>query len=262
VTGTLEGVRPLIGVTTSEMRGRDRVLPDDHADPPQRELALAMAYLRAVALAGGVPVVLPPVDAGLAGDLVARLDGVCLSGGPDLDPVAYGAPPHPQLGPTESALDAFELAVVREARAAEVPVLGICRGMQLLDVSRGGTLHQHVPDLVDGRVGHRQVEAGTRATHPVEVAEGSRLAGVLGRGGELWVNSFHHQAVDRLGDGLTPVAWSPDGLVEALEGDPDGPFLLAVQWHAETLVDRAEELALFRALVDAAAARSRPREAV
>lgn len=257
-----EGVRPLIGVTTSELRGRDRVLPDDHADPPQRELALAMAYLRAVALAGGVPVVLPPVDAGLAGDLVARLDGICLSGGPDLDPVAYGEERHAELGPTERALDAFELAVVREARAAELPVLGICRGMQLLDVARGGTLHQHVPDVVDGRVGHRQAEPGTRATHPVEVAAGSVLAGALGRDGELWVNSFHHQAVDRLGDGLRPVAWAPDGLVEAVEGPEGGPLLLAVQWHAETLVDRPEELALFRALVDAAAERARPREAV
>ncbi len=250
--------RPLIGVTTSEMRRGDRVLPDDHADPKQPELALAMAYLQAVARAGGVPVVLPPVDADLAPDLVARLDGICLSGGPDLDPAAYGAARHAQLGPTAAGLDAFELAVVREARAAELPILGICRGMQLLDVASGGTLHQHVPDVVDAGVAHRQLEPGTRATHPVDVAAGSRLADALGADGELWVNSFHHQAVDRLGDGLVPVAWSPDGLVEAVEAE-EGPFLLAVQWHAETLVERPEELALFRALVGAASDRQRPR---
>ena len=157
-----------------------------------------------------------------------------MSGGPDIDPAAYGAEPHPRLGPVEPRLDAFELAVVRRADALGIPVLGICRGSQVLNVARGGTLHQHVPDVSDGSVSHRQTESGRETTHDVRIEPGSRLAEIVGPG-DLDVNAFHHQAVDRLGRGLRAVAWADDGIVEAIEGDGDGLYL-GVQWHVETLV--------------------------
>ena len=239
---------PLIGVTTSEVRRGELATLRRHGEPPQHEMALGLTYMRAVELAGGVPVVLPPLEDGIA-TLLERLDGVCLSGGPDLDPAAYGARAHELLGPTEPALDRFELELARAADAAGMPVLGVCRGAQTLNVARGGTLHQHVE-------GHRQTELATRPVHPVRIAPRSLAARLLGVH-SADVNSFHHQAVDRLGDGLVATAWAPDGTVEAIE-DPRHPFLLGVQWHAETLIADDGQLALFRALVDAAGGRAVP----
>jgi putative glutamine amidotransferase len=138
-----------------------------------------------------------------------------------------------------------------------MPVLGICRGLQALNVARGGTLHQHLADVTDGRVEHRQTVAGTITTHHVEVATDSLLAEIVGGYG-LKVNSFHHQAVETLGTGLRAVAWSPDGVVEAIESVTRGPLYVGVQWHAESLVDDPAELALFALLVDAANAGSAP----
>jgi putative glutamine amidotransferase len=207
-------------------------------------MALGMTYLRAIEAAGGMPVVLPPL--GDAEELLDRLDGVCLSGGPDLDPDAYGAVErHVELGPTEPSLDAFELALARAADARGIPVLGICRGAQALNVARGGTLHQHVP-------AHRQTEPATATTHSVVVEAGSRLAQLLGTR-PLRVNSFHHQAVDALGHGLRAVAHAADGTIEAIEA-PGARFLLGVQWHAEGLVAAPRHRVLFEALVVAAGA--------
>jgi putative glutamine amidotransferase len=183
--------------------------------------------------------------------LLRRLQGVCLSGGPDLDPAAYHARAHAELGPIEPELDAFELELARCADAAGLPVLGICRGCQVLNVARGGTLHQHLPDVTDGRIAHRQDEPGRVPTHTVDIAPATRLAAISGVSGTLGVNSFHHQAADRVGRGLRAVAWAPDGTIEAIE-DPDAPLYLGVQWHAEGLVERPEHRALFEALVQAA----------
>jgi len=243
--------RPLIGVTTSEMRLARRTQPLPEGDPPQAEMALGIVYARAVELAGGLPVVLPPLEPAAIGALVGRLSGVCLSGGPDLDPAAYEASPDPHLGPIEPDLDAFELAVARRADALGIPILGICRGCQALNVARGGTLHQHLPDVTDGSITHRQEAAAREPTHTVRIEPRSRLAAIVGDE-TLEVNSFHHQAVDRLGRGLTARAWAPDGVIEAIEGD--GPMMyLGVQWHAEALVDRERHATLFEALVAAAA---------
>lgn len=245
------GRRPLIGVTTSEIRVPARVRPAAEGDPPQREMALGMVYLRAVEQAGGLPVVLPPLALDALEDLLDGLDGVCLSGGPDLDPVSYGAPRHPELGEVEPDLDAFELAVARAADERGMPLLGICRGAQALNVARGGTLHQHVADVTDGSVAHRQEETGGTTTHVVEIEPGSRLAATM-RTTSAAVNSFHHQAVDRLGEGLRAVAWAPDGIVEAIEGTGETLYL-GVQWHAEGLVDHFEHRRLFGAFVAEAA---------
>jgi putative glutamine amidotransferase len=245
------GARPLIGVTTSEMRLPRRTHPLPEGDPPQSEMALGIVYARAVEEAGGLPVVLPPLETGAIGALVDRLSGICLSGGPDLDPAAYEAAPDPHLGPVEPDLDAFELAVARRADQLGIPVLGICRGCQALNVARGGTLHQHLPDVTDGSIPHRQTASGREPTHSVRIEPGSRLAEIVGDD-ELAVNSFHHQAVDRLGRGLRAVAWAPDGTIEGIESD--GPaFYLGVQWHVETLVHFERHAALFDALVAVAA---------
>jgi putative glutamine amidotransferase len=241
-------MRPLIGVTTSELRpGTLATLRRDGA-PPHDELMLGTTYPKAIDAAGAIPVILAPVDLEAVPALVARLDGICLAGGPDLDPVAYGAPErHLELGHTNADHDVFELAVARAADAAGLPILGICRGAQALNVARGGTLHQHVD-------GHRQSELATTPTQRVAVASHSLLAAVTGAGDTLAINSFHHQAVDALGAGLRIVARAADGTVEAIE-DPTRPFLLGVQWHAETLTERPEHGALFAALIEAAGAR-------
>jgi len=241
---------PLIGVTTSEVRLEHRAEPLPEGDPPQREMALGMVYMRAVELAGGIPVVLPPLGPEMIAPLLDRLSGICLSGGPDLDPHGYGEGPDPHLGPTEPDLDAFELALAKVADQRRMPVLGICRGCQALNVARGGTLHQHLADVTDGSIEHRQGARGRVPTHSVRIEPRSRLARTMGVS-EAEVNSFHHQSAARLGKRLKAVAWSPDRVVEGIESS--GPYLyLGVQWHAESLVERPEHLALFRSLVDEA----------
>ncbi|HEX2095999.1 MAG TPA: gamma-glutamyl-gamma-aminobutyrate hydrolase family protein [Solirubrobacterales bacterium] len=247
--------RPLIGVTTSEVRRAESVQQIPQGEVPARfEMALGLTYMRAVEAAGGIPLVMPPLELEAIEPLLDRVDGICLSGGPDLDPANYGADPHPQLGPTEPPLDRFELAVARAADARRIPVLAICRGTQALNVARGGTLHQHLPDLSE-EIGHRQRNPADQASHAIEIEPGSALEASLGTGDHgvaqvIEVNSFHHQAIDRLGDGLAVVARAPDGTIEAVE-DPQRDFLIGVQWHAETMVERPYEAALFRSFVDA-----------
>jgi putative glutamine amidotransferase len=240
--------RPLIGVTTSEVRAAERSHPTPEADPPQAEMALGMKYARAIELAGGAPVVIPPVGPEATYALIEGLAAVCLSGGPDLDPVGYGHDPHPELGPTEITLDRFELDVARAADRRRMPVLAICRGMQALNVARGGTLHQHLPALPGARLEHRQTAAGEQPTHAIDVSAGSHLATLLGTE-SAQVNSFHHQAIDRIGHGLEAVAWAPDGVIEGVEA-PGRDFLVGVQWHAECMAETEEQLALFRGFVE------------
>ena len=228
--------RPVIGITAYEESATWGVWDTELA-------AIVPAnYVRAVAEAGGIPVVLP-VQAFGAPELVARLDGVVLSGGPDVDPIRYGADPHPETGPPRAGRDSFELAVLEEATNLELPVLAICRGLQTLNVSRGGTLIQHLPD--DPEREHHGSK-GDYEKRLVRISPGSRLAGALGREAAEAL-CHHHQAVDSIGAGLVAVAWAADGTVEALE-DPDLPFLIGVQWHPEA----GSDLSVFGALVQAA----------
>jgi putative glutamine amidotransferase len=240
--------RPLIGVTTSEVRRAESVQPTPEGDPPRHEMALGLTYLKALEAAGGLPVVMPPFADEAIEPLLDRLDGVCLSGGPDLDPGAYGADAHPELGPTEPDLDRAELAIAMRADGRQIPILAICRGTQALNIVRGGTLHQHLPEL-GTEIDHRQRQPGDQASHPIEIDPASRLATVL-ETTELEVNSFHHQAIETLGKGLEVSARAPDGTIEAIE-DPDRNFLIGVQWHAETLVQRPHEANLFERFVEA-----------
>lgn len=246
--------QPLVGVSTSEVRRRDEHVTVPQGEPPRSELALGERYLEAVRTAGGLPVILAPVRTSAVDALLDRLDALCLSGGPDLHPHHYGAPEHPELGPTEPELDQFELALARRAMARGMPVLAICRGMQVMNVARGGTLCQHLPDLGD-QVEHRRSKEGNGVvTHEIEVLAGSRLAKLLGAT-RLEVNSYHHQGIDELGDGLRVVAHAPDGVPEAIEGTSNG-FVFGVQWHAEALAERRDQLALFEGLVHAGADRA------
>jgi putative glutamine amidotransferase len=242
-------MRPLIGISTSEVRRKEQANFARHSEPPSRELALGFSYTEAIERAGGIPVILAPLATEHIDGLLERLQGVCIPGGPDLHPSNYDAEPHPDLGPVEPELDAFELALVRRAQARRLPLLAICRGMQVLNVARGGTLVQHLPDL-GGAIDHRQQEVSRVATHAVTVAPGTRLARLLAAK-EVQVNSFHHQAIDRLASGLTPTAWSPDGVIEAVESDGSG-FTVAVQWHAELLSLNPEQDGIFRGFVEAA----------
>jgi putative glutamine amidotransferase len=220
-------------------------------------MALGMKYLKAIERAGGLPVVMPPMNQDAVEPLLDRLAGICLSGGPDLDPSAYGAAAHPELGPVEKELDDFEIAIAGAADRRGMPVLAICRGAQALNVARGGTLEQHLPDRVDS-LDHRQKAAGDVTTHAVRVMPDSRLAKLMGER-RIKVNSFHHQAVDKHGDGLVAVAWAPDEVVEGLEAE-DRDFVIGVQWHAECLTEMEEQDALFVGLVEASRRFERDRQ--
>ncbi len=240
---------PVIGITSY----------DDTAawhDWNARAVLLPYAYVDAVRRSGGRPVLLPPGgDADEASATVAHLDGLVVSGGPDIDPARYGQPRHPQTEPSTPPRDAWDLAVTGAAVAQGVPLLAICRGMQVLNVCRGGTLHQHVPDLI----GHERHHGGPGwfGRHHVKVSPDSMLAGILPEPGLFEVPTHHHQAVDLLGDGLRAVAWEEDGLIEAVEAGPSElgglpGFVLGVQWHPE----QHEDARLFGALVGAAAERA------
>ncbi|MGX6447347.1 gamma-glutamyl-gamma-aminobutyrate hydrolase family protein [Patulibacter sp. S7RM1-6] len=245
----------LVGITTAELFTPEQTIPAPESEPPQRKLSLGMDYVAAVTAAGAIPVVLPPMSPG-GGALLDRLDALVLSGGPDIDPQLYGEHPHPHLGPIEKDADPRERDVLRSAEERHMPVLAICRGMQLVNVSRGGTLWQDLPTEQPSEVQHRQTEPGTRTTHDVEVLPDTltaQLTGVPEHGPTLPVNTFHHQAVRELGTNLRVTARAADGVVEGIEAT-DHPFLVGVQWHAESLVTDPRHAGLFTGLVEAARA--------
>jgi len=238
---------PLIGVSTS-------ITIDEY---PERAYVNS-AYLRAVELAGGIPVLLAPQLSAAARDaLWSRLDGLVLTGGGDVEPSRFGEPPHPKTMLVSPARDGLELELVDRALRDDVPMFAICRGLQVLNVALGGTLHQHVPDVYRDEIEHAQKDKRDVATHDVKVlAEDTRLGAIVGAS-ELRVNSFHHQAIARLGRDLREVAWAPDRVIEAVEHTDRERFVVAVQWHPEDLVGHdAAARALFKAIVVAAQGRN------
>ncbi len=236
----MTSMRPVVGITAYE---------EDARWGPWSEPAVLVpsTYVHAVERAGGAPMVLPIHSAGVA-DLLAHVDAVVMSGGPDVDPSRYDAEPHENTQTPRPERDEFELALVEAASGSDTPTLAICRGLQVLNVARGGTLHQHLPDVV-GHSGHSP-KAGEYAWHGVEVEKGSRLARILA-GRDVQTASHHHQAIAQLGKGLRVVAHADDGTIEAIE-DPELDYLIGVQWHPEV----GEDLSLFAALVDAARRRA------
>jgi putative glutamine amidotransferase len=231
-------LRPVIGLTSYQEQARWGVW-----DVPS--VLLPAVYVQAVVDAGGLPLLLPPLPDVIEAAL-PRLDGLILTGGPDIDPGRYDAEALETTSPPRVERDGAELGLAGTALAAGLPLLGICRGMQLLNVARGGTLHQHLPDVL-GSSEHAPAPS-VYGHHAVKVTPGSLLAEALGRS-EAEVPSYHHQGIDQLGAGLTVSAVAPDGTIEAIE-DQSLDFCLAVQWHPEVSDDRS----LFAALVAAAGA--------
>ncbi len=203
-------------------------------------------YVEAVCAAGGRPVLLPPMTEGV-GETLAIADGLVFSGGPDIDPKNYGATIAGATSEVRPERDAAELGLLRAALAQDIPVLGICRGMQLLNVARGGTLVQHLPDVVH-HVGHR-TEPGRFDIHAARIRRGTRTAEILGE--RVSVCSAHHQGIATVGDGLIATAWADDESIEAIE-DPRKEFVVGVLWHPEA----GDDNSLFEALVLAAQNRS------
>ena len=230
-------MKPLIGLTTYRERAKWGVW-DQPAD------LLPVMYADAIVRAGGVPVLLPPAsdDPDAAASTVARLDGLVVSGGADVDPQQYGEEPHPRTASWRPDRDAWELALLDSAAAANLPTLGVCRGMQVMAVAAGGTLDQHTPDVV----GHEQHSPGGDVFGEIEVStsDQSVLRSILGPA--VTVHCHHHQSV-RSHPGFDPVAHADDGTIEAMEVEGTR-FCLAVQWHPEMGRDQR----LFDALVKAA----------
>jgi putative glutamine amidotransferase len=215
---------------------------------------LRQDYLRSVEAAGGLPLVLAPGRPEDASELLHRVDALILTGGSDVDPALYGQAPHPKLGRVIRERDDFELALCREALRRDLPLLAICRGHQVLNVATGGTLIQDIPSELTGGLDHDpRCERWERA-HDVRIHNGTRLREILGRE-TISVNSFHHQAVDQLGQGLTVSAFTSDErIVEGIES-PGHRFVLGVQWHPEAFWNRDDGFqTLFGALVRTAAA--------
>lgn len=231
--------RPVIGISANMVRAQWAIW-----DRPAT--LMAQTYIDLMTAAGCVPVLLPP-QPGIE-ETVHRLDGLLLPGGGDLDPALYAAPQHPETGRLNPRRDAAEMALAGAAIRIGLPVLGICRGLQVLNVILGGTLHQHLPDVI-GDKGH-EPEPGSFGSQRVRLEPGSHIAKIMGDG-PATVPCHHHQSIDRIGAGLTVTAWSEDGIIEAVEL-ADHPFAVAVQWHAEEGGGRAESL--FGALAEAALA--------
>lgn len=215
-----------------------------------------VGYVARVAEAGGIPLVLSPaIGASRAAEALEGCAGLLLSGGVDIEPARYGAAPSPALGQVDPVRDAFEFALLDAALARGVPVLAICRGMQLVNVAAGGTLWQDLPSERPGSVRHEQAAARSVRTHEVRLEPGTRTSGALGVG-SLSANSMHHQAVRELGAGLRATGWAADGVIESLESDDPGRWLVAVQWHPEDLPGGGPDDGLFRAFLSAAGGRA------
>ena len=228
-------MRPLIGISSYGRAGE------------RQTFSVPCEYVDVVRAAGGVPIILPPVENEIPEALQA-IAGLILPGGGDVDPAHYGGRHHEANYGISRERDRFELALARAAlERPGLPVLCVCRGMQLLNVALGGDLIAHIPDHFGERVSHRHPER-LPVPHPVRIEPDSRIAEILGTT-DLVVQSVHHQAVGRLGEGLRAVAWSPDGVIEGIESERH-PFVVATQWHPELdALSDARALRLFERLV-------------
>lgn len=243
-------MKPIIGITPSPFKATS-------AAGELERYAIAACYVNAVIAAGGVPIVLPPQD-GSTDAILRIVDGLLFSGGADIDPAIYGdTDVHPKTYDIHPLRDRFELELIKAAIERDIPTFCICRGIQVLNVACGGTLHQDVPDQYSAAIPHRQQETGHQnheSSHSVLAESGSLLETTYDLT-DIPVNSYHHQAVKEIAPGLRVAGLSEDGLVEAVEL-PGKSFVLGVQWHPEMMFEaHPEHLAPFKQLVEAAAAR-------
>ncbi len=238
---------PVIGLSVSTL-----LLPGTRG---VRRFCLPQYYVDCVLDAGGIPYLLPNIHSKYADKLLESLDGLLLSGGVDVDPATYGEEPHPELGEVDGGRDAFEVALANGARRLGLPIFAICRGVQVINVAAGGSLIQDIPSDVEGHHQHAQKTVPPNAlSHSIHVKDGTRLGTIVGES-KVRVNSFHHQAVDKVGRGYVVSATAADGVVEAIE-DPEHPFCIGVQWHPERMRDNDLTKALFKTFVDVAKRRA------
>jgi len=237
-------MRPRIGLTSSSI--------DNPVSTAPRRCGVNCTYLEWVTNAGGAPLMLPNVAPDAAAAMLDACDGLLLTGGDDVAPLLYGREPERAMGQIDSPRDNFELPLARLALERGLPILGICRGIQLLNVAAGGTLRQDLASDADATVQHRMKTAGGPAVHhSIDIVAGSRLHRLVGHE-RLAVNSYHHQAVERVADGFQATATAADGVIEALE-PVDDRNILAVQWHPEVMPsEQAESRAMFAWLIEAA----------
>lgn len=236
-------ISPLIGITSSHASNQ-------YGQPTVESLR---TYIREVIKAGGTPVVIPseiPVEK--LKELFARLDGIILAGGDDIDHTRFNGEDHPKIGKPDALRDTCEITLARMAVKEEKPLLGICRGLQTLNVALGGDLYTHIEDQHPAKVKHDYYPEPPRdlISHPVTIEESSKLFKIIGER-EIPVNSLHHQGVKTLAEALSATAYAPDGLVEAAE-IPGHPFAIAVQWHPEWIPDQPASQAIFKAFIQAA----------
>lgn len=216
-------MRPLISVTTTTYMGADYRVP---------QVMIGTTYIRAIEKMGGSTLLVTPTHEPVSIERLLDLShGLVLTGGEDVEPRRYGQDPHEKLGSTNPDRDAMECLAVHAALERRMPILAICRGMQLLNVALGGTLYQDLPSQLGGDLLHEQQAPIGDGWHKARVEDGSRLAEIFGET-DLFINSFHHQAIRDLGEGLQAVAWAEDGLIEGVEA-PDYPWVFGVQWHPE-----------------------------
>ncbi|GMB72213.1 gamma-glutamyl-gamma-aminobutyrate hydrolase family protein [Lacticaseibacillus rhamnosus] len=247
-------MKPRIGIPTDELIEINPIMPNNHPAYAPHDVKEAFIKLGAIPLIIAFPDDVSKVDQ-LAQDYVQLIDGLMLPGGPDVDPTFYGEEPHPKIGMTLYQKDRFEIALIKAALAADKPIFGICRGIQIMNVAMGGTLYQDLesqyPEL---KIQHPQATLGQFATHHVELTAGSKLAKLYGQS-TIKVNSRHHQAVKAVGKGLKVTAVAPDGVVEGMEST-DTDLFLGVQWHPENMWQQEDpqQLVVFQDFLDRIAA--------
>ncbi len=236
-------MKPIVGVAGYVLKKDSKNNPYFNLNVVPKEITSALK------ITGALPLVIPLSEPNAAKDYIDSVDALVLAGGDDIDPLLFYEEPQPLIGEIEPERDAFELALIAEAWNQKKPILGICRGLQLLNVAAEGTLYQDLSYYADLEVNHRQKTPWEYATHTISIEKDSWLGEALGE--NQVINSFHHQAIKQVGDVFKAVAWSKDGVVEAIESADRSQKVIGVQWHPEILVQTVpESIRVFEKFID------------